>query len=154
MRSAVLLCLLAIIVMAPLRAPAAGIRETRPNLLYGEFGGRGVFFSTGYERYLNSRVGIGAGAFGLGTNEGGFGVFPVYLSFIPVGDIHSLYLSAGTTYLVGGSWDESWGAWLGTFSAGYQYQSEGGFFARPLMTMLYWSDGFVVYPGITIGGSF
>ena len=154
MRLGVSLCLVAMIVMAPLGAHAAGIRETRPNLVYGELGGRAVLFSAGYERYLNSRVGIGAGGFGFGNNEGGVGLFPVYLSFIPVGDIHSLYLSAGATYLTGGSWDESWGTWFGTFSAGYQYQSEGGFFVRPIMTMVYKSEGFLVLPGVTIGGSF
>jgi hypothetical protein len=154
MRFAVLLCLLAAIVTTPLGAHATGIRETRPNLVYGELGGRAVLFSAGYERYLTGRVGIGAGAFGFGSSDGGVGLFPVYLSFVPVGDVHSLYLSAGATYLAGSSWDESWGTWFGTFSVGYQYQSESGFFVRPMMTMIYKSEGFAVLPGVTMGGSF
>lgn len=154
MRSAALFCLALIVALAPLGAGAAGIRETRPNLVYGELGGRAVLLSAGYERYLTDRVGIGVGAFGFGNSEGGVALVPVYLSFAPVGDIHSLYLSAGATYLGGGSWDENWGTWFGTFSAGYQYQSEGGFFVRPLMTVIYRSDGFLALPGITIGGSF
>ena len=154
MRFAVWMCLLAMLVMVPLGAGAAGIRETRPNLVYGELGGRAVLFSGGYERYLNSRIGIGAGFFGFGNSDGGLALVPVYLSFVPVGDIHSLYLSGGATYLGGGSWDENWGTWFGTLAVGYQYQSEAGFFVRPLMTMYYRSEGFLVLPGITIGGSF
>ncbi len=154
MRLGMLFFLAIVVALAPLGASAAGIRETRPNFVYGELGGRAVLFSGGYERYLTNRVGIGIGAFGFGNSEGGVALIPVYLSFIPVGDIHSLYLSGGATYLGGGSWDEDWGTWFGTLSAGYQFQSEGGFFIRPLMTTIYKSDGFFVFPGITMGGSF
>jgi len=43
---------------------------------------------------------------------------------------------------------------IGTFSAGYQHRSEGGFFVRPTMNMLYKDGGFVLIPGIALGGSF
>ncbi len=159
MRFAVLLCSLALIVMAPLGAHATGIRETRPNLVYGELGGRifvgeAATVSAGYERYLTSRVGIGAGAFGFWTAGGGLGSFPVYLSFIPVGDNHSLYLSAGATFTHYGDWTYSRGEWSWTFSAGYQYQAEGGFFVRPTVNMVDGPGDFIVVPGIAIGGSF
>jgi hypothetical protein len=78
----------------------------------------------------------------------------VYAS-CPLGDIHSLYLSGGVTYIAGVSnWSDDWVEWVGTFSAGYQYQSEGGFFVRPTMNMFFRDGDFIVLPGVALGGSF
>ncbi|MCK4410032.1 MAG: SGNH/GDSL hydrolase family protein [Candidatus Eisenbacteria sp.] len=46
------------------------------------------------------------------------------------------------------------GKWVGTFSAGHQYQSEGGFFVRPTMNMLCRDEGLLLIPGVALGGSF
>ena len=155
MRLVVLLCLALALLLAPLGAHAEGSREQRPNLVFGEIGGKAILFSAGYERYLTNRIGLGVGAVGWGAEGGGIGLFPVYVSLIPVGDVHSLYLSGGVTYLAGAAnWDDGWAEWVGTFSAGYMYQSESGFFVRPTMNMLYKDDGFIVIPGVAIGGSF
>ena len=155
MRLSLLLVLAAALIILPLAAQAEAIREQRPNLVFGEIGGKAVLFSAGYERYLTSRIGIGVGAVGWGAEGGGVGLFPIYATLIPVGDIHSLYLSGGITYIAGvANWDDGWAEWVGTFSAGYQYQSENGFFVRPTMNMLYKDDGFIVIPGVAIGGSF
>ena len=155
MRQTVLLCLFLALVLAPLGAHAEGIREQRPNLVYGEIGGKAVFFSAGYERYFNNRFGLGVGGVAFGATGGAVGFFPVYASLMPVGDIHSMYLSAGITYFAGSSnWEEGWAEWFGTFSAGYQYQSEGGFFVRPTMSILFKDEGFLLIPGVALGGSF
>lgn len=155
MRRAVLITLVFALILLPLVSRAEGIRETRPNLVFGEIGGKAILFSAGYERYLNNRIGLGVGAVGWGAEGGGVGLFPVYAAVHPIGDVHSMYLSAGVTYFAGAAnWDEGWVEWVGTVSAGYQYQSEGGFFVRPTMNMLYKDDGFVVIPGVALGGSF
>ncbi|MFH1690455.1 MAG: hypothetical protein ABIE42_09490 [Candidatus Eisenbacteria bacterium] len=159
MRRIVLLCLATALVLVSLAAHAEaiqGIREQRPNLVFGEIGGKAIIFSAGYERYLSNRFGLGVGGVGWGASGGGIGLFPVYVSFIPVGDVHSVYLSAGVTYFAGvGNWTgDGWSDWFGTFSAGYHYQSEGGFFVRPTMNMLYKGEGFLVIPGIALGGCF
>ena len=155
MRPTALMCLVLALVLLSMTAHAEGIREQRPNLVFGEIGGKAILFSAGYERYLTSRIGIGVGAVGWGAEGGGVGLFPIYAALIPVGDIHSLYLSGGITYIAGAAnWEDGWAEWVGTFSAGYQYQSESGFFVRPTMNMLYKDDGFILIPGVALGGSF
>lgn len=150
-----LLCLLAIVVLASFAANGEGIRERRPNFVSGEIGGRAIIYSVNFERFLTNRVGIGAGLMGFGTSGGAVGLVPFYVSFIPVGEIHSMYCSAGATAAAGSAnWETLDAAWLGTFSLGYQYQSETGFFARPTMNMIYNGDGWLILPGVAVGGSF
>jgi hypothetical protein len=66
----------------------------------------------------------------------------------------------GATLIAGGGDIEDWeSTWLLTLSAGYQYQSSGGFFVRPFFTYLRPTDpgsgdSYIVWPGLTIGGSF
>ena len=160
MRRTMLMCLVIVMTLAPLAAHGEGIREERPNLVFGEIGGKAILFSAGYERYLTNQIGVGVGAVGWGAEDGGVGLFPIYAVLVPFGDMHSMYLSTGITYFAGYSnWDDDddgdgWTEWVGTISAGYTYQSDGGFFVRPTMNMLYKNDGFVVFPGIAVGGSF
>jgi hypothetical protein len=63
-----------------------------------------------------------------------------------------LYLSAGVTCFAGITY-RGWTDWFGTFSAGYQYQSDGGFFVRPTMNLLYGGDDSWLLPGVTRGSS-
>ena len=157
MRRAFAFCFLVVILAAASGVNGEGIREQRPTLVYGELGGKAVIFSMGIERYFTNVVGVGAGMMGFGSDEGFVGLFPVYLSLNPVGDIHSLYLSAGTTIAAASNWDETESNALFTGSIGYQYQSEGGFFVRPTLNIItdFDSDGaFFVLPGVAIGGSF
>lgn len=91
MRQTVLLCLAMALILAPLGAHAEGMREQRPNLVFGEIGGKAILFSAGYERYFNNRFGLGVGGIAFGAEGGAIGLFPIYASLIPVGDIHSLY---------------------------------------------------------------
>ncbi len=155
MRIRILLCVAAIVVLAPPGVRGGGVRETHPNLIGGELGGKGIIYSIGYERYLRNRVGLGAGMMGFGTSDGGLGLFPLYLSVIPVGDVHSMYLSAGATLASGfDNWNELHSLWLGTVTAGYQYQSVGGFFVRPTLNLIFTGDGFLILPGFASGGSF
>ena len=88
MRQTVLVCLVAALVLAPIAAHAEGIqgiREERPNLVFGEIGGKAIIFSAGYERYLNDRFGFGVGGVGWGGSGVGIGgsspsSMPIYSS--------------------------------------------------------------------------
>jgi hypothetical protein len=143
MRGIVPLCILGAVLLVPFGAYGEGIRERRPNFVGGELGGRAGIGSIHYERYLNNRFGVGIG--GLWLGEAG-GVMPLYLSTVPVGNTHSLYLSAGATF----GWDSKGGSAWPALSVGYQFQSDGGFFLRLSV------ETFGLWPllGISFGGSF
>ncbi|MBN2185656.1 MAG: hypothetical protein JW746_10040 [Candidatus Krumholzibacteriota bacterium] len=156
MQRATLMCLL-VIFLAASAANGEGIREQRPTLVYGELGGKAIFGSMGIERYFTNVVGMGVGMMGLGTGDGFVGIFPIYLSLNPVGDIHSLYLAGGASILAASNWDETESAAIYFGSIGYQFQSEGGLFIRPTMNFIIDSDaeGLSLFlPGVAIGGSF
>ena len=155
--AAAFLFLAVLIALAPHQVHAAGVRETHRNLVGGEILGRGFALTVNYERFLNNHVGIGGGLMAVGSSDGVVGIAPMYVSFLP-GDMHSLYLSVGGA-IVGGSGDlhDYSSAWVLQGSVGYQFQSESGFFIRPLFTInqaATGSGGFLVWPGMTIGGSF
>lgn len=156
-RTAFLLAL-ALILLAPLTVAAAGVREDHPNLVGGELLGRGFALTLNYERFLNNHFGLGGGIMAIGTSGGTVGIMPLYVSFV-TGDTHSLYLSAGGAFLGGGGSVQDYeSTWIMQGSVGYQFQSPGGFFVRPLFTFNQATagsgGGFLVWPGMTIGGSF
>jgi hypothetical protein len=136
----------------------AGVRDDRPNLVGGELLGRGFALTVNYERFLTNNFGLGAGVMAIGTGEGVIGVMPLYASLL-AGNTHSLYLSAGGAFVGGGGSVQDYeSTWVMQASLGYQFQSESGFFVRPLFTFNQATQGsgggFLVWPGITIGGSF
>jgi len=149
---------LAWIVLASPTVAAAGVRDDHPNLVGGELMGRGFALTLNYERFLTNHFGLGGGLMAIGTSDGLVGIVPLYASFVP-GDVHSLYLSAGGAFVGGGgSVNDYESTWIMQGSLGYQFQSPGGFFIRPLFTFNQATSGsgggFLVWPGITIGGSF
>jgi hypothetical protein len=93
------------------------------------------------------------------ASGGGITMVPLYVSLVP-GDNHSPYFSFGATLLSGGGDFQDWeSTWLVHFSVGYQYQSSSGFFVRPFFTYLRPTDrgsgdDYLLWPGLTIGGSF
>ena len=146
------------ILLAPPTVAAAGVRKDHPNLVGGELLGRGLVLTLNYERFLSNHFGLGGGIMAIGTSDGAIGIVPLYASFL-TGDAHSLYLSAGGAFLGGGgSVHDYESTWIMQASVGYQFQSPGGFFVRPLFTFNQATSGsgggFLVWPGITIGGSF
>ena len=147
-------CLLAAATL--LATPAAAqVREQNPNLVGGELLGRGVVLTLNFERFLTNNFGLGAGFMAIGSSGDFVGVIPLYASVV-LGDSHGLYLGGGTTIFFGeGVLDDDFGSEaVGNLSVGYQFQSYGGFFVRPLFTVLFDEGDYVVWPGITIGGSF
>lgn len=137
---------------------AAGVRDQRPNLIGGEVGGRGIVLTLNYERFFNNQFGLGGGFMAIGASGGTVAIMPLYASFV-TGDIHSLYLSAGAAFVGGGGSAQDFeSTWLMQGSVGYHYQSPRGFFVRPLFTYMVptegGSDEFLIWPGLTIGGSF
>ena len=140
-------------------AGTAGVRNERPNLIGGEVGGRGLLFTLNYERFLSNQIGLGAGIMAIKTSGGGITVIPLYASFTP-GNTHSPYFSVGATVLTGGGDVEDWeSTTLVSFSFGYQYHSASGFFVRPFFTYLKptepgTGDEYLIWPGLTVGGSF
>jgi len=143
MRLPISLCLLGIVLLAPLAARGIGVREQRPNLIGGELGGRAGIVSVNYEHYLSNRFGIGIGGMKWGWDGG---VIPVYLSTVPAGDVHALYLSAGVTFL----WDNGSGLALPAIGVGYQFQSHAGFYFR----LSVGTFGIMPLPAVALGGSF
>jgi hypothetical protein len=136
----------------------AGVRDQHPNLIGGELGGRGLVLTLNYERFVNNSFGLGGGIMAVGASGSVAVVMPLYLSIVP-GDVHSPYFSVGATMLgEGGRLHDYEDLWLGQASLGYQFQSRGGFFVRPLFTYLSplssEDRGFLIWPGLTIGGSF
>lgn len=135
------------------------VRDERPNLVGGEVGGRGLLFTLNYERFLSNDFGLGAGVMAIRTSGGGITVFPLYASFTP-GNTHSPYLSVGATLLAGDDDFNDWeSTWLLHASFGYQYHSPGGFFVRPFFTWMTpteedGGDSYIIWPGLTVGGSF
>jgi hypothetical protein len=155
---ATLLLVLASILIAPLTAAAGGVREDHPNLVGGELLGRGFALTLNYERFLTNHFGLGGGVMAIGTSDGVVGILPLYASLL-TGNVHSLYLSAGGAFVGGGGSVQDYeSTWIMQGSIGYQYQSPGGFFVRPLFTFNQATEGsgggFLVWPGMTIGGSF
>lgn len=143
MRIALFLVILGAITLASLGVRAEGVRERRPNLISVELGGRAGIGSVQYERYFSNRFGVGVGGMSWGSAGG---VMPVYISTIPTGNVHSLYLSAGGTIF----WDSDGGGVLPALSIGYQHQSDSGFFLRlSVSTFWIWP-----LPGLAVGGSF
>jgi hypothetical protein len=155
---AALLLLLAYILLTLSTVVSAGVRDDHPNLVGGELMGRGFVLTLNYERFLNNHFGLGAGVMAVGTSDGVVGIMPLYASVL-AGDTHSLYLSVGGAFLGGGGSVQDYeSTWVMQGSVGYQFQSPGGFFIRPLFTFNQATSGsgggFLVWPGITIGGSF
>ena len=155
---AAFLLVLAWTLLAPLTAAAAGVREDHPNLVGGELLGRGFVLTVNYERFLTNHFGLGAGIMAIGTGDGTIGIAPLYASFL-TGNKHSLYLAAGGAILGGGGQIHDYeSTWIMQGSIGYHFQSESGFFVRPLFTFNKATSGsgggFVLWPGITIGGAF
>lgn len=152
------LLVLALSLLAPLTVAAAGVREDHPNLIGGELLGRGFVLTLNYERFLNNHFGLGGGVMAIATSDGTVGIVPLCASFL-TGDAHSLYLSAGGAFLGGGGAVHDYeSTWIMQGSVGYQFQSPGGFFVRPLFTLNKATSGsgggVLVWPGMTIGGSF
>lgn len=150
----------AIISLLALPAVAtSGVRDEHPNLVGGELGGRGLIFTLNYERFLSNEIGLGAGLMAIKVSSGGITMIPLYASFLP-GDTHSPYLSVGATLLSGGGDVQDWeSTWLMHLSVGYQYHSSSGFFVRPFFTYVRPTergsgDEYLIWPGLTIGGSF
>jgi hypothetical protein len=131
--------------------------EPRLNRVGGELLGRGLALTLNYERFFTPHLGVGAGIMHISVDDGSITIFPVYGSYLS-GGTHNLYAGAGATFLGGGGSIQDYeGTTLLTAALGYEYQSAGGFFIRPLFTALIPTEGdagALVWPGIVIGGSF
>jgi len=148
MRCVVSLCLLASVLLVPRPAHGTEVREVRRNLMGVELGGRAGIYSFNYEHYLGNRVGVGMAGAAL-VDDGVVGLVPVYVSFLPVGNIHSLYLSVGALVVAGVSNTDALFPWP-SLTVGYQFQSLEGFFLRLSVS----NFGLWPLPGIALGGSF
>jgi hypothetical protein len=89
--------------------------------------------------------------FGGGENEDDL-IIPLYVSWNPVGETHSVYLGAGATIETGSFTKETWA----TITVGYEYRSKDRVVVRPTIT--YFADkgrgGSGVWPGLMIGARF
>lgn len=138
----------------------AGVRDERRTLIGSELLGRGGVITFNLEYFLNNNFGLGGGILAAGNGDGGFLILPVYLSVVP-GDVHSVYLGVGLTLFAGTDFGDTDSFSLFTASLGYQYHSYGGLFVRPAFTLLVATEQTtgdsaeaILWPGVTIGGSF
>ena len=130
-----------LLVPGPVAAAVPG--HPHQNLLGSELLGRGII-TLNFERRLAHGLGVGGGI-GIGGDA--------YFSYVP-GQVHSVYLSAGIGYLPRIYFRPD--SWHGQGTIGYQFQSPGGFFIRPMLTTFFLNEDETVraLPGLTIGGSF
>lgn len=153
-RPALCLTLLFLLIASPVLAQTETSLRGR-NLIGGEILGRGIFLTVNYERYLTNVLSVGAGAFGVGSDEGAVFVLPLYAG-ATFGYPHSLYLSGGITVFGGSDFeapgDNTETASTPVFLVGYQFMADSGFYVRPAINYL--SDVGLAWPGIALGGSF
>ena len=139
-------------------------REAR-NLIGLELLGRAGIYSVNYERLIKPRVGFGLGVARWSTqgcfftcSKSNTVIVPLYVSWNPVGDTHSLYVAAGTTLKVSKvdrSRSTSYSAdAIATATVGYQYRSSGGFLIRPTVSRVVGPDWTAIWPGVTMGFTF
>ena len=138
----------------------AGVRDERRTLVGSELLGRGGLITFNLEYFLNNNFGLGGGVLAAGNGDGGFLILPLYLSVVP-GDVHSVYLGTGLTMFAGTDFGDTDSFTLLTVSVGYQYHSYGGLFVRPTFTLMIATEETtgdsaeaILWPGVTIGGSF
>ena len=133
----------------------AGVRDDHPNLVGGEILGRGIILTLNYERFITNDFGLGAGLMAVSSNGDIATIVPFYLSIL-VGDENALYTSAGGAFVGGGSTHDFENTTLFQASIGYHHQSKSGFFVRPLFTYMVEPEtgDMLIWPGLTIGGSF
>jgi hypothetical protein len=145
----------AVLVLLASTAAWAGVRSDHPNLVGGEILGRGIILTLNYERFLTNAVGLGGGVMVIASGGETAAIVPLYASLL-AGDENALYTSAGATFVGGGSAQDFQNTTLFQLSVGYHHQSKGGFFVRPLFTYMVEPDtgDFLIWPGLTIGGSF
>jgi hypothetical protein len=149
----------AIVLLATLLKVDA-VAQDQPNLVGVELLGRGLIYSVNYERNLTQRTGLGVGVAYWSIDKAHITIVPLFASWNPIGDRHSLYLAAGTTLVNGREnsfWfdnSESGFVAAATSSVGYQYRSPGGFVIRPALNILLSRHGNIAWPGLTIGRRF
>jgi len=147
-------CLLVLVLIASASPSAARDRAGR-NLIGGELLGRGVFLTVNYERYLTEVLSVGAGLFGVGSEDGAVAVVPLYAAGT-FGGTHALYLSGGVTVFAGSDFDnpgdDTESDSTPNLTIGYQFLAESGLYVRPTFT--YFTEFGLVWPGVSIGGSF
>ena len=142
-----------VITLLSVAAVEAQNLEDRPNLGGIEFLGRGLLYSANYERYVN-RVGFGAGFASWRIDHKTIAVLPVYVSFRPIGNTHSLYLSAGAT--VGSQVKTLFNKptfACATAAVGYEHLSKSGLVIRPTMNLLFNGEA-LLWPGLMVGYRF
>ena len=155
------------LLLAARSANAQTLAGENPNVIGIELLGRAGLYSVNYERFITPRVGFGVG-FARDTLIGGFFSYtrsdstlvPIYVSWTPIGDRHSIYVGAGTTVstvkqtdLISHAPSRSWGS-IGTATFGYQYRSSRGLLVRPTVSRLFTSTSGTFWPGITLGVTF
>lgn len=137
-------------------------RVTRPNAVYVELLGKGLFYSVGYDHAIFKWLALGGSFsyFKLGDAPTAF-INP-YALFYPAGGIHnSLMMQLGANFIYFGQnvdqflpvWEEDGGfEFCGNFGIGYEYR--GAFLFRVLGMAYFSEDGIIPWIGLTFGGAF
>jgi hypothetical protein len=128
--------------------------------VYGEFGGRGIWYSLNYDCWYA----VGRGGLGASVGGGGVFMFGVSVMWLPVSAYylvgsgrHHLELGAGVTPLLdvaSNSVDAELSALPGTATIGYRYQPARGVLFRAGFTPMYTTNIFVPRGGVSVGYAF
>lgn len=132
------------------------------NHLSLELGGRGMFYSVNYDRYIGRHVALGAGFSYMGLETQSYGrvpltVVPIYSNFYAGVKAHRPYLTGGVSVAkLHGEGSPTVDGMVGvfpSFGAGYEYRSDEGFIFRatPYVALMPKATGWL---GVTFGGSF
>lgn len=149
---------------------AENTRATYPNAAVLEVGGRGIFYSLGFDRVLNDHLAAGIGLGFIPTelpdHSAGSTVteIPVYVNFYFSEAAGSLFLTAGATLIPNYSTVNGLSTSLGglTYSSnplqvtgglGYEYRSDTGFLFRITGYAIY-AKSWIPWGGFSLGYSF
>jgi len=140
----------------------AGSRNEAPNEVELELAGKCLLYSFSYQRMLAEPFGLELGVSMLG---GGSSESSTSIVFFTVGGKIYFIQKNASPYIGGGivsisastssgPFGDSGSGSYGYVTPGFEYRSEGGFLMRGSVYALITSDGFFVWPGLTVGVAF
>lgn len=134
-----------------------------PNTLYGELGGKGLFYGVYYERLVSGNVGL---TVGFSTWSFSFyssidvTIIPFFVSWYPVGEEDHLYVDVGADYVSLSAQIGPFGSQTGSgvvpiLGSGYCYRSNsGGLFFKVGLLLLFAPGTVQPWGNLSLGVTF
>ncbi len=157
-------CSIAVFVAICVAPPHAGAQELIRERLKSDVGiellGKAVIYNFYYQYVVNKMLGLeaGFGALGGGTDEDNATValFPLGVRIYLIPKNGSLFLTGGVTIVTAGTdsgpFEDS--TTFGFAGPGFEFRADSGFIFRGTAYGLFNSEGFYIWPGLTLGYAF